>query len=332
MAAARTHRPTWAPALGAIAVVSALLALLITAFGWPSSRIEPRDLPIAVAAPAPAVAQIEDGLAQAGAGAFAVTTVADRDAALQAIEDRDVYGAVVVDADGAEVLTASAASPAVAQLLTQLASGLAGEGVAAPVTDVVPTPVDDPRGSGFASGALPLVIGGVAAAALLSRRVVGRAPLLTGAVGIAVVGAMTMTAIWQYWLGSLEGDYWANASVVALALGATTLTVLGLHRLLGDAGLGLGAATMVLLGNPLSAMSSAPELLPSGWSDLGQLLPPGAAGSALRSVAFFDGAAAAAPLLVLAGWLALGLALCLLPSRRPAVQHAAEPEAVKAVA
>ncbi len=326
----RSHRSTWAPVLGAIAVVSALLAVLITAFGWPSSRIEPRDLPIAVAAPDPALAQVEEGLARAGADAFAITAVDDRDAARQAIEDRDVYGAIVVGADGPEVLTASAASPAVAQLLGQLASGLAGG--AAPVTDVVPSPVDDPRGSGFASGALPLVIGGVAAAALLSRRVVGRAPLLAGAGGSAVVGAMTMTAIWQHWLGSLQGDYWVNASVVALALGATTLTVLGLHRLLGDAGLGLGAATLVLLGNPLSAMSSAPELLPSGWSDLGHLLPPGAAGSALRSVAFFDGAAAAAPLGVLAGWLAVGLALCLLPSRRPAVQHAGEPEAVEAAA
>jgi hypothetical protein len=73
---------------------------------------------------------------------------------------------------------------------------------------------------------------------------------------------------------------------------------------------------MMLLGNPLSGMTSAPEMLPNGWSTLGQLLPPGAAGTALRSVSFFDGAGAARPLVVLACWLVGGLALCALGSLR----------------
>ena len=65
-------------------------------------------------------------------------------------------------------------------------------------------------------------------------------------------------------------------------------------------------------GNPLSGMTSAPEMLPSGWGALGQLLPPGAAGTALRSVSFFDGAGAGRPLVVLTCWLVAGLALCAL--------------------
>jgi hypothetical protein len=67
---------------------------------------------------------------------------------------------------------------------------------------------------------------------------------------------------------------------------------------------------MMLLGNPLSGLTSAPEMLPSGWGALGQLLPPGAAGTALRSVAFFDGAGAGRPLLVLSCWFVGGLLLC----------------------
>ena len=81
-------------------------------------------------------------------------------------------------------------------------------------------------------------------------------------------------------------------------------------------GLGLGAATMLLLGNPLSGLTSAPELLPSGWGTLGQLLPPGATGTALRSVAFFDGAGSGTALLVLTAWLGVDLVLCLVPTRR----------------
>jgi hypothetical protein len=54
-----------------------------------------------------------------------------------------------------------------------------------------------------------------------------------------------------------------------------------------------------------------------GWSGaLGQLLPPGAGGQLLRSTAFFDGTGVAAPLTVLAAWVALGLALALVSGLR----------------
>jgi hypothetical protein len=107
-----------------------------------------------------------------------------------------------------------------------------------------------------------------------------------------------------------------NASLIAFSVAATCITLLGLEWLLGTLGLGLGSATMMLLGNPLSGLTSAPEMLPSGWGALGQLLPPGAAGTALRSVAFFDGAGAGRPLLVLSCWLAGGLLLCGLGATR----------------
>ncbi|MEV8406924.1 hypothetical protein AB0R12_14230, partial [Streptomyces niveus] len=48
----------------------------------------------------------------------------------------------------------------------------------------------------------------------------------------------------------------------------------------------------------------------------GVLLPPGASGSLLRSVAFFDGNAAGTPALTLTVWAVLGLAAVLVGSRR----------------
>jgi hypothetical protein len=112
---------------------------------------------------------------------------------------------------------------------------------------------------------------------------------------------------------------------VALSIAATSVAILGLEWLLGRIGLGLGAATMMLLGNPLSGLTSAPEMLPSGWGDLGQLLPPGAAGTALRSVSFFDGAGSSRPLLVLACWLAGGLLLCVVGALRTRARVATTP-------
>jgi hypothetical protein len=74
-----------------------------------------------------------------------------------------------------------------------------------------------------------------------------------------------------------------------------SVTLVGLHALFGYAGLALGAAPMLLLGSPLSGLSTAPEMLPAGWGTLGQLLPPGAGGTGLRTVAFFPDASVAGP-------------------------------------
>lgn len=50
-------------------------------------------------------------------------------------------------------------------------------------------------------------------------------------------------------------------------------------------------------------------MLPSGWGTAGQLLPPGALGTALRSTAYFDGAGSAMAFVVLICWLVAGLLL-----------------------
>ncbi len=104
--------------------------------------------------------------------------------------------------------------------------------------------------------------------------------------------------------------------MLALAVLATGAVFAGFATLLGQRGLGLAAVLTVLAGNAFSGMSSAPELLPTGIGLLGQWLPPGASGSALRSVAYFDGSAVGGPLLVLSLWAAAGLTAVALGGRR----------------
>jgi CheY-like chemotaxis protein len=327
-AADNRQRP---PLVVVITLLTALLTVLLIAFAWPAARSEPRDVPLAVVGPEPAVAQVAKGLEQTMPGGFELTAVPDRAAAVQKIEDRDVYGAIVLDQQQPEVLTASAGGPAVAQILTQMATRLSPE-APAKVTDVVPLPADDPRGAGLAAGALPLVLGGIIAAALLTQLVGSGAKRMVGAVAFAITGGLALAAVLQFWLGSFEGSYLANAGVIALSIAAVSLTLLGLEWLLGRPGLALGAAVMMLLGNPLSGLTSAPEMLPSGWGALGQLLPPGAAGTALRSVSFFDGAGAAGPFVVLSCWLLAGLTLCGLGALRSQrvvhARHEAKPVTV----
>src|SRR5690606_12461743 len=176
-------------------------------------------------------------------------------------------------------------------------------------------PEDDPRGVGLASAVLPLVIAGIVSGVLASLRVRGTGRQVATVLGVSALAGTALALVLQTWLGAIGGSFWAVTGVLALGAAAIGSTLLGLYRVLREPGIGLGAVTMVLLGNPLSGVSSAPEMLPAGWGRLGRLLPPGATGSALRSVAWFDGAGSGRAFTVLAVWLAVGLALALVPRR-----------------
>lgn len=297
--------------------LSLLLGTILLAFAWPASQLAPRDLPVGVVGPPPAAERVDQAATAAlGEGALDVTTFTDRAAAVAALEDREQYAALVPSPEGTEVLLATAASPTVANLVRGLATGMSADGTPVRVTEVVPLTADDPHGAVFASGALPLVLGGFLAGAAIALLLgAGRRAVAT-ALAVSAVGGLLLAAIWQGWLGGLAGSYLANAGVVALVLAAITLPVVGLRRVLGVPGVPLAALVLVLLGNPLSGVTSAPELLPTGWSELGQLLPPGAGATALRATSYFDGAGAGWPLLVLGTWALAGLALALVPRRR----------------
>ncbi|MFE1439941.1 ABC transporter permease [Streptomyces sp. NPDC058739] len=293
--------------IAVVVLVPLVVALALWAFAWPAARVAPRDLPVGVAGPTAATAQLEHRL-ERQEGAFDVHRYADENAARQAVEDRTVYGAVVLTGHGPELLTASAASPLVAQLLRQAVAEQAPEGTTPKVTDVVAAPEDDPRGAALGARVLPLSLAGVAMGALIVLGGLrgGRAvAVLVGATGlVGVVGA----ALAHSWLGVLTGDWWTEAGVLALAALAVGGTVAGLGSLIGPAGIGLASGVVVLLGNPFSGAASAPQLLPEPVGVLGQWLPPGAGATLIRSVSYFDGAAAAGPALTLTVWAVLGLA------------------------
>ncbi|MFC9264808.1 ABC transporter permease [Streptomyces hydrogenans] len=299
--------------LAVILLVPVLAALLLWTFAWPAARTAPRDLPVGIAGPAAAA----DGLARElgrHEGAFEIHRYEDAAATRSAVEAREIYGAVVVTPAGPELLTASAGSPVVAGLLREaVTAGAAAEGRTVPVTDVIAPPTADPRGSVLGAGLLPLAVAGAAT-------------------GVAALAGLAGAALTHSWLGALTGNWWAEAGVFALTVLAIGATFSGLATLLGKPGLGLAAVLTVLAGNAFSGMSSAPELLPTGIGLLGQWLPPGAGGQALRSVAYFDGAAAGGPVLVLSLWAAAGLTAVTLGGRRGRTAAESVPAAASASA
>jgi hypothetical protein len=310
-----------------------LVALVFVAFALPGARTAPRHVPIGLAGPAPAVAQVQQALAHAEPAAFDVTSYSDGNALDRAVRNRDVYGGFVLGGQGATTVVASGGGPVVAQLLTGIGQQLADrQGVQASVQDLAPLPSDDPRGLGLAGAGLPLAIGGLVPALLLIRRFPGRPWLrVTAATAFALLAGFALASILQFWFGSIDGAVVRVGLGLSLGLGAISLLLLGLESLFGIAGYGIGAATVMLLGNPLSGLTSAPEFLPSGWGALGQLLPPGAAGSVLRSDAYFEGIGADRAVLVLSCWIAFGLLLVAVAAlrrhRTPAVADMPAPVA-----
>jgi hypothetical protein len=296
-------------------VIVALQALLVPLFAGPAANLGPRDLPIAVAGPP----QIGQALESGHPGAFQIRPAADATAVDQAIRDREVYGGIVVTPAGAEMHIATAASPTVAALLTQAAGGLQAE-----VRDVVPVHSGDPRGAGFGAGFLPLAIASLLAGLLIFFAVRARGARLTALVTFGVLAGFGGAAVLQFWLDVLPGDYLANAAALGLFGLAVAATMTGLGAVLDRAGLALGALTVFLIGNALSAVGSAPELLPQPWGAVGQWLPIGSGGTLLRSVAYFDGHGGGTAALILATYVVVGLGLVVIGRRGLPARSGAE--------
>ena len=317
--ASPVHEPPAAiRATGIIVALTVALAILAIAFALPAARSKPHNIPIGAAGPTAASGQVADMLEQHAPGAFAITYYPGEAALRDAIRNRDVYGGISFGPDGRSLLIATGGSPMVAQMLTQMGNGIAQQvGVPLRTEDLAPPTADDPRGAGLAGSALPITLAGllpgVALVLFLKREVWTR---FIAAVVFAAGAGVTIAALLRYVFGSIDQSIWGVAAGLTLGLLAAGLAMLGLGSLFGRVGLAIGALMALLLGNPLSGLNSAAEMLPSGWGTVGQWLPQGATATLLRSTAFFDGAGATTAIAVLSCWAVAGIGLIVLAAVR----------------
>ena len=317
-AAPADEPPAALRATGIVGVLTIVIAIVAIAFALPAARSKPHDIPIGAAGPQAASGQVADMLEQNAPGAFEITYYPGEAALRDAIRNRDVYGGISFGPDGRTLLIATGASPTVAQLLSQVGSGIAQHaGVQLRTEDVAPPTPEDPRGAGLAASALPITLAGllpaVALVLVLRREVWTR---FAAAVVFAGLAGATIAALLRFVLGSIDANFWGVAGGLALGALASGMSMLGLGSLFGRAGLAVGALLALLLGNPLSGLTSAPELLPSGWGAFGQWLPQGANATLLRSTAFFAGSGATMAIVVLAGWAIAGAGLIVIAAVR----------------
>lgn len=319
LAAARPAQTPW-PRSGIIGLaLAALVTVIVLAFSWPAVASAPHALPVDLVGSEPAVEQVRQALQSEDSDVFSPAVATDRDAAVRRIERRESYGAIVLGPEP-EVLTSSAASPAVSQLLNGIAGKLQARlsqqapstGSPAPVvasTDIVPLLDTDPRGAGLAAAAFPLVLGGMLGGIVISiavrgtRRRIVALLVYSAAAGLAVAGVM------QGGFQVLAGDYLANAGAFGLSLLSIGAPIVGAVSLVGRAGIAVGPVLFLLIANPIASASTPKEFLPGSWGEIGQWFPPGAGATLIRNLSYFPEASSGLPWLVLLVWAGAGVLL-----------------------
>jgi hypothetical protein len=241
-----------------------------------------------------------------------------RSDALSQIDDREVYGAY--EAATNRLFVASAANPATAVALERTFNRVAAarRQPAVRITDVKPLPPKDPNGTAAVYAMIAWVFAGYIGSTLIGligsprSRSKQRAAARIGALaGFGIVAGILSVVLLRASFGVFSGHVIAMCAIAALTVFASGAATAGIQAAAGPAGTGLVILVFVILGNSASGGPFARPLLPGFWRTIGGLLPPGASVDLARSALFFDGARIAGPILVLAGWAAVGVVLAL---------------------
>lgn len=297
-----------------------VLCLMLLAFASPAIHSGAKDLPLALSGPTTAVNQVSTALDKAKPGAFDPHIYATEADGAHAVKHRDAIGGIALTDKGVTIQTAAGAGTPYASLMKSLGASLAEQGQKVTYTELAPLPAKDSMGTVMTSAGLPLIFGGMGTAAamfFMFRGSFGRRAL--GVLGVATVGGLLASLILRYWLHAVDCSYWLLALGFGLGIAAISYAVLGLAKNLGPAGFSIGAVTMMFIANPISGLATGWQWLPHPWGTIGQFLPVGAAGTVLRSVAYFHGHGATRGWIVLLCWALGGFALlCLGKARKTA--------------
>ena len=292
--------------LGLTVVVAAILSSYASAFGNPS----PRHVPVAVSAPPTVLGTLE------AAPQLRVYPVPDLAKARVMVEDRTVYGALVLPRTGsATLLVANGGGHSVAAVLMQVGQQVTtGRGTTLCIVDVAPTSPNDPNGTVEFYCIAFLMLGGSIGATVFGK-LLGPVGGLRGA--LARLGLVLMYAAWlsivvtffaDLVFGDLVGHFGFLFLTLWLYVAAVCLAITGLFALLGRGPI-LLILVLIALGNPSSGGPVPRPLLNGFYSGLNPVMPQGAALSALRGVQYFGDQGIALGLLCLLIWALAGLGL-----------------------
>ncbi|MFD4183049.1 hypothetical protein [Rhodococcus sp. NPDC058514] len=310
-------------------LVAVVLGVLLLQLGFITSYVAafhqptPRDIPIAVIAEA----GLPDGIDQQVADDLNGIDGHPVDARLAAntfeartlIRDREIMGAYVVSPTGTDTLvTASGAGSSAATALEGIFTKAgAAEHRTFVVRDEVPVAVHDNRGlSGFYLS-IGWVVGGYLLAAAIGlligaprtlREAGGHIAIMAGYAAVSgFLGALITTHLLDTFTGHLLPLSLLGAGVV-LATGVFTM---GLRAAVGIVAVPLAILIFVVLGNPSAGGAFGSNVLPGFYAAIGRWITPGAGTEGVRSIVYFQGTGVGQPVVALALYALIGIALVL---------------------
>jgi hypothetical protein len=300
----------------AVALGGALLVALVLQFVFALSYTgalhdpKPHHVPVAVVGTIPQDSPIRRS------SALRLVQKPDERAARAAITDREAYGAVVLPSR--QLLVATAASPAVAQVLEQ-----AFGGIGLRVQDIRPLATGDPRGLSIFYAVLAWVFGGYLGAFILGlvigqksrglhRALARLSALAVYSVAAGLLGALVAEPI----LNALSGHFLALAGIGMLIVFAAAALTEALQALFGMVGPAIALVALILLGNPATGVAFSPAMIPGFWRAIGFWLPPGAGLHAETGAVYFQGHATLGALAVLAVYAGVSAAVALVMGHR----------------
>lgn len=116
----------------------------------------------------------------------------------------------------------------------------------------------------------PLVMGGMIGGIAISIAVIGTLRRVLAVIVNSAVGGVLLPGILDGWFGVLQGDFWVESAVIALALAAVAAPITGVVALIGRAGIAVGPIVMMLFASPISGAAMPREFLPGVWGQIGQ--------------------------------------------------------------
>ena len=305
------------PLIGGLLIVVVFIGLIGTAIKNP----QPHDIPVGLVGPAPAVQQISSAFATAAPGAFQFTTYASEQDARAALDNWSVDGVLIVGGASPHLVIAGAAGDGVTGVITgALTNVFKAQGATLTIETVHPFAAGDAHGLILFFVVVATLISTLASQAILFATAKGASLGLRLGFTVAYGALAGMTAMGTAtWISGGYGDgFWAAVGLVVLASIAVGAVIGGLVRLFGVAGIGL-AALLMLLSLVSSGGPVGSQLLPDFYRALAPWATAGQLYGALRGALFFNGAALPTPIVVLSGWLVVGLVLIgigeLVPSR-----------------
>jgi hypothetical protein len=271
---------------------------------------QPRDVPVAAVGTSAVAEAIE---AQAP-GQLDVRAVPDLDAARTAIDEREVYAAVVPGPHGVrELVIASSASNQVANFMRKTLGAATQQNVPR-IVDAKPLPEDDSAGSSIPLLVQLIILGG-------SVGILGFRGVLPRFQGRPRNGVLPIAALVAYALGfglavtgiaaafgvGTDAAFVDRVLVFSFLSLAVTASTAAMVSLMGAAGSAVAGTLYFVIGSQISGGNTALEFLSPFWSGLGEHLPGGAGTALVRNVLYFPDASLAEPIATLAAYVGAGV-------------------------